>query len=54
MFADFPRLCRAVAHDSYFPHSFASPGRRLVYAQGIVFLAAVYTGLLILFEGVTD
>jgi amino acid transporter len=53
-FADFPRLGRAVAHDSYLPHSFASPGRRLVYSQGVVFLAAVCAGLLILFDGVTD
>ena len=29
-FADFPRLCRAVAQDGYLPHSFASRGRRLV------------------------
>jgi len=53
-FADFPRLCRIIAHDSYLPHSLASTGRRLVYSQGIVALAVLTAGLLILFRGVTD
>ncbi len=53
-FADFPRLCRAVAQDGYLPHSFASRGRRLVYSYGIYVLAALCALLLILFGGVTD
>jgi amino acid transporter len=53
-FADFPRLCRAVAEDGYLPHGFASRGRRLVYSQGIWVLALLCAGLLILFGGVTD
>lgn len=53
-FADFPRLCRIIANDSYLPHSFASTGRRLVYANGIYILAALTGGLLTLFGGVTD
>jgi amino acid transporter len=53
-FADFPRLCRIIAHDSYLPHSFASTGRRLVYANGIYILAVLTGGLLALFGGVTD
>ncbi len=53
-FADFPRLCRAVAQDGYLPHSFGSRGRRLVYSQGIYVLAALCACLLILFGGVTD
>jgi amino acid transporter len=53
-FADFPRLCRAVAHDGYLPNSFASRGRRLVYSYGIYVLAALCAFLLILFGGVTD
>ena len=53
-FADFPRLCRAVAEDSYLPTGFASRGRRLVYSQGIWVLAVLCGGLLILFGGVTD
>ena len=53
-FVGFPRLCRQVAHDGYLPHAFAIPGRRLVYAVGILFLAAGAGGLLILFGGITD
>lgn len=53
-FADFPRLCRAIAQNSYLPHSFATRGRRLVYSQGILVLAALSGFLLILFGGVTD
>ena len=53
-FADFPRLCKAVAHDGFLPHSFGLRGRRLVYSQGIFVLAALSAILLILFQGVTD
>ena len=53
-FADFPRLCRVVAHDGYLPNGFAHRGRRLVYSQGIVLLAVLAGGLLIAFGGITD
>jgi amino acid transporter len=53
-FADFPRVCRAIAIDNYLPHFFAYRGRRLVYTQGIVVLAVISAALLILFGGVTD
>ena len=53
-FADFPRLCRAVAEDGYLPHGFASLGRRLVYSQGIWVLAMLCALLLVLFGGITD
>ena len=53
-FADFPRLCRAVAIDDYLPHALAARGRRLVYSEGIWVLAVLAGGLLILFGGVTD
>ncbi|MFZ0821288.1 MAG: APC family permease [Candidatus Acidiferrales bacterium] len=53
-FADFPRLCRAIAQNNYLPHVFGYRGRRLVYTYGIVVLAALCGGLLILFGGVTD
>ncbi len=53
-FADFPRLCRAVAEDGYLPRSFTSQGRRLVYSEGIWLLAILSGALLILFDGVTD
>jgi hypothetical protein len=53
-FADFPRLCRAIAQNNYLPHAFGYRGRRLVYTYGIVILALLSGGLLILFGGVTD
>ncbi len=53
-FADFPRLCRAIAQNNYLPHSFATRGRRLVYTQGILVLAVLAGVLLVIFGGVTD
>jgi amino acid permease-like protein len=53
-FADFPRLCRAVAEDGYLPRSFANRGRRLVYSEGIWVLAILSGVLLIVFDGITD
>ncbi|MGA7697371.1 MAG: APC family permease [Candidatus Sulfotelmatobacter sp.] len=53
-FADFPRLCRAIAQNNYLPHVFGYRGRRLVYTYGIMVLAALCGGVLILFGGVTD
>jgi amino acid transporter len=53
-FADFPRLCRAIAQNNYLPHVFGYRGRRLVYTYGIVILALLCGGVLILFGGVTD
>ena len=53
-FADFPRLCRAIAQNNYLPHAFAHRGRRLVYSYGIVVLALLTGFLLVLFDGVTD
>ena len=53
-FADFPRLCRAIAQNNYLPHAFGYRGRRLVYTYGIVVLAVLSGALLILFGGVTD
>ena len=53
-FADFPRLCRAISQNNYLPHAFGYRGRRLVYTYGIVVLAVLCGGLLILFGGITD
>ena len=53
-FADFPRLCRAIAANNYLPHGFAQRVRRLVYTQGIVVLALLCAFLLVIFGGVTD
>jgi amino acid transporter len=53
-FADFPRLCRAIAADGYLPRAFTTRGRRLVYTEGIVVLAVLSAMLLTIFGGVTD
>jgi amino acid transporter len=53
-FADFPRLCRVIAQDGFLPDGFAHRGRRLVYSQGILVLATLSAGLLIVFGGITD
>jgi len=53
-FADFPRLCRAIALNNYLPHVFGYRGRRLVYTYGIVILGLCTAFLLVLFGGVTD
>src|SRR5579863_362754 len=53
-FADFPRLCKAVAQSSHLPHSFGFRGRRLVYSNGIFVLAFLAALLIVLFQGVTD
>jgi amino acid transporter len=53
-FADFPRLCRAIAQNNYLPHAFRYRGRRLVYSYGIVTLAVLTAILLTVFDGVTD
>jgi amino acid transporter len=53
-FADFPRLCRAIARNNYLPHVFGYRGRRLVYTYGIAVLAVLTCLLLVLFRGVTD
>jgi amino acid transporter len=53
-FADFPRVCRALALDEYLPPEFAHRGSRLVYTSGILVLSALSGALLIGFRGVTD
>ncbi len=53
-FADFPRVCHVLSEDYFIPLSFANRGRRLVYSEGVIVLAVVTGGLLILFGGVTD
>lgn len=53
-FADFPRLTRAIANDSYLPRVFLLRGRRLLYSWGIYVLVVLTATLLIVFRGVTD
>lgn len=53
-FADFPRLCRAVAEKGYLPYPFTFRGRRLVYSYGVYALVLLSGFLLVVFGGVTD
>jgi amino acid transporter len=53
-FADFPRLCRAIALNGYLPDGFSLRGRRLVYSQGVYVLAILSAILLLAFRGVTN
>jgi amino acid transporter len=53
-FADFPRLARALAQNGFLPHGLTLRGRRLVFSQGVHWLAILAGVLLALFGGVTD
>src|SRR6202171_64902 len=53
-FADFPRLCHAIAQNNYLPHVFGYRGRRLVFTYGIMVLALLTCFLLVVFGGITD
>jgi amino acid transporter len=52
-YADFPRLSSIVARDGYLPRQFANRGDRLVFSNGVVFLAVFASLLLIGFGGIT-
>jgi hypothetical protein len=52
-FAGFPRLAALLAADGFLPRPLAGLGDRLVFANGILFLAAVTGGLIVLFGGDT-
>lgn len=52
-FAGFPRLASVMAKDQYFPRQFAFIGDRLVFSNGIIFLAAVTSVVIIVFQGNT-
>ncbi|MDQ3641469.1 MAG: APC family permease [Actinomycetota bacterium] len=52
-YVDFPRLASIVGRDNYLPRQFTNQGDRLVFSNGILFLAFAATGLLIAFRGLT-
>jgi hypothetical protein len=52
-FNDFPRLLALLARDDVLPHRFAFRSDRLVFSQGIIALAVLAAGLLILFNADT-
>jgi amino acid transporter len=49
-FADFPRLASFAARDSFMPKQLQKRGHRLVFSNGIIFLAVMATGLILLFQ----
>jgi amino acid transporter len=52
-FAGFPRVAALLAADGYLPRQMTNLGDRLVFANGIVFLAGATTALILLFQGDT-
>jgi amino acid transporter len=50
-YADFPRLSSIIARDGYLPRQFANRGDRLVFSNGVVFLATCAAVLVVVFGG---
>jgi amino acid transporter len=53
-YADFPRLSSLIAKDGYLPRQFANRGDRLVFSNGVLFLAGFAALLLVVFGGKTN
>ncbi len=53
-YADFPRISSIIARDGYLPRQFANRGDRLVFSNGVIFLAIAAGALLIAFGGLTN
>jgi hypothetical protein len=53
-YADFPRLSSIIARDGYLPRQFANRGDRLVFSNGVLFLAVAAAVLIIAFGGLTN
>ena len=51
-YADFPRLSSIIASDGYLPRQFANRGDRLVFSNGVIFLAAAAGALIVIFGGI--
>ena len=50
-YADFPRLSSIIARDGYLPRQLANRGDRLVFSNGIIFLAVLAGLLIVIFKG---
>jgi len=50
-YADFPRLSSFVARDGFLPRQFANRGDRLVFSNGVIFLAVAASALIWFFDG---
>jgi hypothetical protein len=53
-YADFPRLSSIIASDRFLPRQLANRGDRLVFSNGVLFLAGAAAVLLIAFGGKTN
>jgi amino acid transporter len=52
-YADFPRLSSIIAKDGFLPRQFANRSDRLVFSNGVVFLAVAAGVLIVIFGGIT-
>jgi hypothetical protein len=52
-YADFPRLSSIIAADGFLPRQFVKRGDRLVFSNGVLFLACAASVLIIIFGGIT-
>jgi len=50
-YADFPRLASIIARDGFLPRQFFNKGARLVFSNGVLFLAIIAGGLIVAFNG---
>lgn len=50
-YADFPRLASIIAKDGFLPRQFFNRGARLVFSNGVLFLAVVAASLIVAFNG---
>ena len=50
-YADFPRLASIIARDSFLPRQFFNRGTRLVFSNGVLFLALIASALIVAFQG---
>jgi hypothetical protein len=50
-YADFPRLASIIARDGFLPRQFFNRGARLVFSNGVLFLAIVASALIVAFQG---
>lgn len=53
-YADFPRLSSIIAKDKFLPRQLANRGDRLVFSNGILFLGAAASGLVVAFGGLVN
>ena len=50
-YADFPGLASIIARDGFLPRQFFNRGARLVFSNGVIFLAAIASILIVVFNG---